>query len=305
MKLPKHPVALAFNNASSSSTTTTSSIARKALIASWRQSQNHNEHYSYTFNAPPISSSTPTPPKPNRIITVRQFQCGEQTGVGTGAVVWPAAQILMKYLEKLESTQSKAPTSVSTRAIVLGCGTGIEGCVYSEILSNRHRDKRHHVHNTDVGEVLKLTSENVSSYLATTTTTDPDDDLNNFNVELTVGSYMWGEELTWVTDSAVPDDKTFDVILVSDCILPKLYPIEPLVDAIAKLLSKARNGVCYVSYEHRLFAHNGEHFDPKLRFFELCAAAGLHVTTVADEELDELYRMPGEVDVWVVQWVKR
>ena len=41
-------------------------------------------------------------------------------------------------------------------------------------------------------------------------------------------TYDWGGD----DDHLAPP---FDVIIVSDCVLPKLYPIEPLVDAMKAL----------------------------------------------------------------------
>lgn len=39
--------------------------------------------------------------------------------------------------------------------------------------------------------------------------------------------YDWGGDLDWFHEQDIP----FDVILISDCVLPKLYPIEPLIKA--------------------------------------------------------------------------
>ena len=40
--------------------------------------------------------------------------------------------------------------------------------------------------------------------------------------KLIVAEYNWGENISHL-------GAPFDVVLVSDCVLPKLYPIEPLV----------------------------------------------------------------------------
>jgi hypothetical protein len=46
-----------------------------------------------------------------------------------------------------------------------------------------------------------------------------------------------------------------DVLIVSDCLLPKLYPIEPLVAALDKLAGP--NTAIIVSYEHRCVVEGG------------------------------------------------
>lgn len=54
--------------------------------------------------------------------------------------------------------------------------------------------------------------------------------------------YNWGGD-----DGALRPP--LDVVLVSDCLLPKLYPIEPLVDALDKL--SGPDTAILVSYEPR------------------------------------------------------
>ena len=98
---------------------------------------------------------------------------------------------------------------------------------------------------------------------------------------------------------------------VSECVLPKLYPIEPLVAAIDMVDSPrscaggggvaveaeagARGGaLVMVAYEHRAY----EHFDPPTRFEELCAAKGYTLRVVPVAEQDPLYTLPDDVFLW-------
>ena len=115
-------------------------------------------------------------------------------------------------------------------------------------------------------------------------------DSNSLVARFSVQEYWWGSGTLGVA--------RFDVVLVADCILPKLYPVEPLVTAIAELLKPA--GVCLVGYEHRTW----HEFDPRDRFRELCEEKGLEVARVEEERMDDVYR--GEdIEIWSIRWRKR
>ena len=92
-----------------------------------------------------------------------------------------------------------------------------------------------------------------------------------------------------------------DVILVADCVLPKLYPIGPLVDAIDELLPvsknpKAKNDpVAILSYEHRYYPD----YDPRTKFYELATSKGLQVTTIQHDQFDPIY-CTDDIEIWHV-----
>lgn len=72
---------------------------------------------------------------------------------------------------------------------------------------------------TDQLCVFPLLSSNVSAAI------------NNCNISadrLVLAEYNWGESVSHL-------GPPFDVVLVSDCVLPKLYPIEPLVQVLLAL----------------------------------------------------------------------
>jgi len=202
----------------------------------------------------------------------------------------------------------------------LGTGTGLSGLV-AGCLGARE------VTFSDIGPVLDLTRENIALNLAslpdpTPTTTVVEVGLeesegrlersggiispthvtnyslplvasllttyipNPFRDSLRSSQYWWGSK-------TLPQD-AFDVVLVADCILPKLYPMEPLVAAISDLLSPS--GVCYVSYEHRTWFE----FDPPTRFHELCSSNSLSVRAVSESELDEVF-IGDDIIVWEVR----
>jgi hypothetical protein len=65
-----------------------------------------------------------------------------------------------------------------------------------------------------------------------------------------IAEYNWGESVDGL-------EAPFDIVIVSDCVLPKLYPIEPLVQAVHAVMHY--DTVAYFSYEHRPFPD----FDPR------------------------------------------
>ena len=212
---PRHPAALAFQSSSASALSSSSKISRKINELGWRQVHSHSEHYPFSSSSAGIN------------LRVRQKQCGEQDGTGTGAVVWNAAHVLSTYL-------CGNPASVIGKRIMdLGTGTGLTGLVALHLGASD-------VTLTDIGPVLDLTRENVASNVS-----------DSLSAKASVSEYWWG--------SGALGKHCFDVVLVADCILPKLYPIAPLVDAIDELLVEGEGGVCFVSYEHRTW----HEFDPR------------------------------------------
>ena len=117
-------------------------------------------------------------------------------------------------------------------------------------------------------------------------------------LDVHVTTYDWGG------DDAHLAPLPFDVVLVSDCILPKLYPIEPLVAALCALTEPRSSSVreseefvsapvIIMSYEHRTW----KDFDPRDRFDELAAAAGLCKRVVPHAEHDHVYQAD-DIEIW-------
>ena len=196
-------------------------------------------------------------------IHVRQVQRGEVEGTyGTGATVWPASIVLIKYLEK-------NPALVLQKSVVdLGAGTGVTS-IAAAVLGSRH------VVCTDgTASVVQLAQDNVTHnahYI-------PSDTID-------VREYWWG-------DGSI--SHTFDVVLVSDCVLPKLYPIAPLVEAIDELCHA--NSVAILSYEHRYFPD----YHPRDKFRDLCETRGLEVRIVPLSEQDPVYSVD-DIELWEVR----
>jgi hypothetical protein len=118
--------------------------------------------------------------------------------------------------------------------------------------------------------------------------------------EIRVRKFWWGKDDESMIDELSSSSQSegsrqfYDVILVSDCVLPKLYPIEPLVVAIANLSDP--HTVTILSYEHRYYPE----FDPRDKFRILCQENGLTVRVVPIEDQDAKYSAD-DIEIWEVK----
>lgn len=205
----------------------------------------------------------------NSKFTVQQIQRGEIEGTfGTGATVWPASIVLLKYLEL-------HPDKIKDKSVIdLGTGTGVTSLAAAILGAER-------VVCTDgVENVVRLARKNVS--LACTQLKESGGGGNKDTIE--VRNYWWG------SGSIL---EQFDIILVADCVLPKLYPIAPLVDALDELMKP--DGVAILSYEHRHFPE----YHPGKKFDELAQAKGLSVKKVPMADQDPVYSVE-DIEIWEV-----
>lgn len=187
---------------------------------------------------------------------------GEDTGLGTGTFVWPAAHVLAKFIEK-HSSALKVP---SRRICELGSGTGLVGLVATKLGAA--------VTMTDQEQVMELLRRNIARMTPNTLS------------RVVACTYDWGKSV----ESLSPP---FDVIIVSDCILPKLYPMEPLVKALDVLISA--ESIALISYEHRTYPD----FDPRYEFYRLAALCGLNVHVIPLEMHDSIYNAE-DIEIWAV-----
>lgn len=200
-----------------------------------------------------------------------------------GATVWPAAMVLMKYLEKHAETLLE-----DKRCVDLGSGTGITS-FGSALLGAKE------VICTD-GEpnVVKLAKDNLNhvaeeiARVGVKVETSGDGTTSICGCPIHVQKYWWGT-------GTICGGNHADVVLVADCVLPKLYPIGPLVDAIDELLQKPE-AVAILSYEYRYF----QNFDPGQEFRRLCSIKGLSVKSIPLDEQDPVYSVE-DIEVWHVQ----
>ena len=103
-----------------------------------------------------------------------------------------------------------------------------------------------------------------------------------------VRKYLWGD------GTMNTSDIQYDFIVASDCILPKLYPIAPFVDALDELSSQ--HIVTYIAYEHRFYPE----YDPKERFISLANQKGFTVRVVPFEEQHPIYSVE-DIEVWEIR----
>jgi predicted nicotinamide N-methyase len=304
-----HPIASAFftshdntiRHQSTSSTTAESEVAKIRNSLGWRTRYASSTWYPVTII-----------PSGHKLVTfhVRQVfpaerlhiktECTESNNeevdpvYGTGNTVWPGSIVLLKYIEKLARGRDN-PFANSTVAD-LGAGTAIttivaaffgakfvactDGCSHVVELAAfnvQHAIRELNGKTHQLSDVFDETEHHINEQCYT---------INGCKV--VVQKYLWG-------DGSLSNDskKHFDIILCADCIVPKLYPIDPLVDALDELSND--NTVAYLSYEKRYYSD----FDPSGEFLRLATLRRLHVEIVPESELDAMY-FATDIEVWKV-----
>ncbi|RLN95085.1 hypothetical protein BBJ28_00000087 [Nothophytophthora sp. Chile5] len=217
-----------------------------------------------------------------RPLRIKQVLQGELNGFGTGLTVWPAACVLLKHLEHRFATAPDCQNALATIekpfVLELGSGTGAVGIAAAMLLQ--------------AGRVVLTDMNNVQFIMQENAKAAREGDTINSQVAIDVVAYEWGkppsERLIPPTEEVHPD-----LILISDCILPRLYPIEPLVEALA-LLSRVHTRIL-ISYEHRHY----QHFQPKHRFWELMQARSFVLRVLDADEYHPHYRAD-DIEIWEV-----
>jgi predicted nicotinamide N-methyase len=258
-------------------------VRKRIQTLGWRNRYSQDEFYPIEI----AGGTAAGPAAASHQFSVLQVQRGELEGTyGTGATVWPAAMVMIKYLERHRESLVKGK-----KVIDLGSGTGVTS-IAAAILGAKH------VICTD-GEprVVDLARDNIerasqqldgidppvssSSSSSTTTTTIAD-------CPVDVQTYWWGT-------GTIRNGNDCDVILVADCVLPKLYPIAPLVEALDQLLVNP-TAVAIFSYEHRYY----QAYDPRVHFRELAAAKNLVLQVIPMEQHDSVYSVE-DIEIWHVR----
>mmetsp|Transcript_9378 Transcript_9378/g.16987 ORF Transcript_9378/g.16987 Transcript_9378/m.16987 type:complete len:302 (-) Transcript_9378:128-1033(-) len=280
-----HPAALAFtrsldqhlswpNNGSGSDTASTgraaprvsSTIQKLTHTLGWRSCHSHDEWYPVTVGSETI-----------RVRQVQQNYAGDDS-LGTGATVWPAAVVLIKYLEK-------CPQILRHKTVAdLGSGTGVTS------IAAAHLGASLVVCTDGCDPVVDLAKSNVAHAKELA---NSGDEKSMKDCEIRVRNYQWNDG-TMNAESSSKNNGVFDVILVADCVLPKLYPIEPLVCAIDELSGPSTE--TYLSYEHRYFPE----YDPRDKFRELAEQRGFDVSIIPLSEQDPIYSVD-DIEIWKVK----
>lgn len=282
-----HPIVNAFTaalkNGNKNSKDAKSSYLQKVTSTlGWRNRYSQADQYPMELNLPPHEN--------NRIVTfhVQQVQRGEiDRTFGTGATVWPASIVLVKYLEVLCHQMPGKNMVIGD----LGSGTGITSIAAGLLFADSY------VFCTD-GEdaVVDLALKNV--HFAGKELDSLDGRFNQPTNTVQIGSslihvskYRWGDgSIVQNMKRIVSVDEEFDIIICSDCLLPKLYPIDPLVEALDECLSSKT--IAYLTYEHRYYPN----YDPKEYFINCCLNKRLNVRTVPLNEQHQIYSVQ-DIDI--------
>lgn len=224
--------------------------------------------------------------------------------LGTGATVWPGAIVLLKYLEKLAHDPLRENVLHGKVIVDLGSGTAITSLA-SALLGARL------VFCTDgCDPVVDLARQNIHNANLELRNTDQSmgssimgKEESQFDVrgcKIIAKRYLWGDN-TLLQElpnddkgNAMNTDTThIDIILSADCIVPRLYPIKPLIDAIDEL--SGDNTVSYLSYEQRYY----DEYSPSAEFRRLASMRNLKVEMVPSCELNELFPA-NDIEIWKV-----
>lgn len=169
-------------------------------LLKWRQKFQRSEYYELELCS-------------GAVLKVNQILNGEIKGLGTGSQVWPAAHVLVKFLELRYGMHTLSGLH-RLKLCDIGTGTGITGFAAASLGAE--------VTLTDQQHLLPFIEENKALAMSA----------GIAGVEnVRVARYDWGENAA----ELVADCGPFDLVLVSDCVLPKIYPIDILVKVIIAL----------------------------------------------------------------------
>lgn len=206
--------------------------------------------------------------------SVQQIQRGEvEETYGTGATVWPAAMVLLKYLEQ-------HPTLCRQKNVVdLGAGTGITSVAAAILGATRT------ICTDGEPNVVRLATDNIARATSQLSSSQSGAASPDFNLHIETRKFWWGKDQL---------DIRCHLVLVADCVLPKLYPIAPLVQALDDLL-ETEGSQALLSYEHRYYPE----YDPRDKFRELCEQHNLQVEVIPEKEHDPVFSVD-DIELWRV-----
>lgn len=341
-KLKPHPTSLAFSQAlqnhlelkqqksnttkdcgKKKKTTISNSIQRKALQLGWRNRHSQSTSYPITLQ---LVSKEETKRASTVTFSVNQILDteitssqdidhdeqtrrnnteteGEEVLGNTGAYIWPASVVLIKFLEsnakKIFHSSINNNDNNNTTVLDLGAGTGVtsfaaailgasfvictDGSKQIVDLAQHNLD---HI-NLKFDSISSDTCDEECESPRKTNSDSPTMNPSTIQKQVYVCEFFWGNEehkqdiLQNFTEHRCSYP---DIILVSDCLLPKLFSIEPLVGALVDCMGA--NTTAYLSYEYRFY----EQFDPKERFVKLATQSGLFVEEISHDDYHPIYQ---------------
>ncbi|KAM6462531.1 protein N-lysine methyltransferase METTL21D isoform 1-T1 [Liasis olivaceus] len=203
------------------------------------------------------------------------LRLAQRSAGGTGSVVWDAALVLARFLEKSAAQAGRGPERrgeapvglLRHKAVLeLGAGTGLVGLVAASLGAN--------VTVTDLEEVQDLLKMNIEK-----------------NQHLVSGSIQakvlkWGEDVTDFLPAP-------DFILMADCIYYE-ESLEPLLKTLKDLAGLGTFILC--CYEERTMGQNPE---VEKRYFELLQR-DFKLQKVPLDEHDEEYRSE-DIHIFIIR----
>jgi hypothetical protein len=233
----------------------------------------------------------------------------DEASLGTGMMVWDLAIVMCDVLQSIATAAAEdeeeeggdgdlppmipAGKSFSDlRVLEVGAGTAAPGLMAAALGAQR-------VVLTDLPEVLPLMRSNVARFNQAVRSSSNDsvpasgadvveESPSSFHQHVIVEPLPWGKESTrrFLSRESSP----FDLVIVCECIVPRIFPMEPLVDTLAELFfflgersandgadrsppSSLAGPIALVAYEHRYF----HEYDPLVRFTGLLKERGLQL----------------------------
>lgn len=289
MPLPSnpHPIVSAFSkslqlNDSKHKGEKKTGLQKTLQVLGWRNRHSQAENYPIEIKSPKEYN-----------FQVKQEQRGEvENTYGTGATVWPAALVLVKYLEHLVSQEGSTATKTFDGLMNIadfGAGTGVTSIAAALLFPGSF------VLCTDGCDmVVELAKENVKNMSSKKCEKEEDDIVQVESSNILTTKYWWGDgTLKETLKNNKGSDAKFDVILVADCVLPKLYPIIPLIDGLDECMSQT--SVAFCTYEHRYYPE----YDPKVYFCQHAAKKGLKVEQIPTANQHPIYSVD-DIEIWKI-----
>ena len=306
-------------------------IQQKALLLGWRNRHSLSTSYPVTIELFQSQSVQNSFSSSTFLFSFNIHQILETTSQlqndhhETGACIWPASIVLLKYFERnphllhptnthstnnSDHKSSLSSTNNMMTILDLGAGTGITSIATALLSDSLGLGETKVICTDGVSTVVELAKSNMNriqqeyiEFQKQTNTLRNDGD----TLHMHVCEYQWGNEVqtksilqhcstispTSASTTSTNNQCFPNIILVSDCVLPKLFPIPPLIQTLVECMGP--NTKAYLSYEDRYF----ELYNAKAYFWKLAQQAGLTVKEIPRKEHHDVYQAE-DIEIWEV-----